>query len=141
MKIAIPLLLTLFCFGGFARAEAESSPVTTETESAGKCSKLGAAAINVFVYCPSDLTELELVKAAKSFRSQKAAQDQNGVSVFVFNDPNGPKSNVEMVKMGERRVQKIQLAAYMDYPNGESDYFCKRSGKFQKCKGLLKSVR
>ena len=143
MKIAMLILLAQFYVSAsvFANEEAPAKLAEGEAMVAGKCNKLGAAAINVFVYCPSDLSEVELVKAAKSFRSQKAAQDQNGVSVFVFNDPNGPKNNAEMVKMGERRIQKIQLAAYMDYPNGESDYFCKRGGKFQKCKNLLKSAR
>jgi hypothetical protein len=140
MKIASLLFSAFFlvCNSNLASASSEAETLTVESSPVSKCSVLGAAAINVFVYCPSDLTETELVRAAKSFRSQKAAQDQNGVSVFVFNDPNGPKSNAQMVKMAERRIQKIQVAAYMDYPNGESDYFCKRNGKFQNCRSLLK---
>ena len=142
MKIAI-LFSTAILFiatGSFAHDESHA-PTEAETAAAAKCSLLGAAAINVFAFCPGDLTEIELVKAAKSFRSQKVAHDQNGVSVFVFSDPNGPKSTADVVKIGERRIQKIQVAAYIDYPNGESDYFCKRGGKFQKCKNLLKSAR
>ena len=135
MKFALRFLSASFviCVFSVVRASSEAA-----NSAASKCTILGAASINVFVYCPNELTETELVNAAKSFRTQKTAQDQNGVSVFVFNDPNGPKSTAEMTKMAERRVQKIQVAAYMDYPNGESDYFCKRNGKFQKCKGLLK---
>lgn len=140
MKIMILAILTGLSFMNARSASAETS-ATGDKRSNTKCNVLGAAAINVFVYCPSDLTETELVTAARSFRSQKVAHDQNGVSVFIFDDPNGPKNQSQMVKTSERRIQKIQVAAYMDYPNGESDYFCKRNGKFQNCRGLLKSAR
>ncbi|CAN5515181.1 hypothetical protein BH10BDE1_BH10BDE1_13960 [soil metagenome] len=140
MKISILAIFIALSFMNSRSALAETSTASDKSSDA-KCSVLGAAAINVFVYCPSDLTETELVTAAKSFRSQKVEHDQNGVSVFIFDDPNGPKTQSQMVKTSERRIQKIQVAAYMDYPNGESDYFCKRNGKFQNCRGLLKSAR
>ncbi len=104
-----------------------------------RCVIRGEADRKVYVYCPAELNQTDLLKEVLVIRDAKTTGEMKDIGIFVFSSENGPRSQQDVTKLTERSLQKIQTAVYMNYPNGETDYFCKRDGKMQKCKELLRT--
>lgn len=125
LSSAFVLLLTVF-----------SSHVLASTEGA-RCQVRGEESRKVFINCPDDLGPGDILKEILSIREQRPKNEQSEISVYVFAGERTPASTKEMLRIPERNIQKIQTAFYSNYPNGETDYFCKKGGRLQKCREFL----
>lgn len=114
-----------------------SSTGTSVLASAERCEVRGEEGRKVFVNCPVELSPGDILKEVLSIREKKTSADQTEISIYVFAGERTPASAQEMQRIPERNIQKIQTAVYSNYPNGETDYFCKKNGRMQKCREFL----
>lgn len=102
-----------------------------------RCEVRGEESRKVFINCPVEFGPGDILKEVLSIREQKAKNEQAEISIYVFAGERTPASTQEMLRIPERNIQKIQTAFYSNYPNGETDYFCKKGGRLQKCREFL----
>ena len=118
-------------------AAMSAANAASEASSVARCEIRGEEGRKVFVNCPGDLSPRDVLSEVLSIREKKTTPDQTEISIYVFSGERTPASSKEMQRIPERGLQKIQSAVYSNYPNGETDYFCKKNGRMQKCRELL----